>query len=96
MNREAKRASAREERKAEKRVAADAVPAGNLEQPTRDRTSPAQFLREVRSELKKVAWPNRSEVTSYTLVVLTTTVILTAFVFGLDWVFRNALFNVFE
>lgn len=96
MNREAKRANAREERKAEKREPVEAVPAGSLDEPKRERTSPPQFLREVRSELKKVAWPNRSEVTSYTLVVLATTIVLTAFVFGLDWVIREALFNVFE
>lgn len=95
MNREAKRAQAREERKADQK-AADAVPAGTLERTERQRSTPAQFLREVRGELKKVAWPNRKEVTSYTLVVLATTVVLTLFVFGLDWVIREALINVFE
>ncbi len=95
MNREAKREQAREERKADQK-AADAVPAGTLERTERERTTPAQFLREVRGELKKVAWPNRKEVTSYTLVVLATTIVLTAFVFGLDWVIRNALINIFE
>jgi preprotein translocase subunit SecE len=95
MNREAKRAQRREERKADEQ-AADAVPAGSLERTERERSTPAQFLREVRNELKKVAWPNRQEVISYTLVVLATTTVLTAYVFGLDWVIRNALINVFE
>lgn len=95
MNREGKRAQSREERKADQK-AAEAVPAGSLERTERERTSPPQFLREVRGELKKVAWPNRREVTSYTLVVLATTVVLTTYVFGLDWVIREALINVFE
>ncbi|MGH3665310.1 MAG: preprotein translocase subunit SecE, partial [Egibacteraceae bacterium] len=36
----------------------------------RERTSPGQFLREVRAELRKVAWPSRRELLSYSLVVL--------------------------
>lgn len=59
----------------------------------RRRTSPAQFLREVRSELRKVAWPDRREVTSYTIVVLVTTLVLTLIVWGMDMVFRNAVIN---
>ncbi|MBW3658716.1 MAG: preprotein translocase subunit SecE [Actinobacteria bacterium] len=74
----------------------EAVPVGSLERTDRERTSPAQFLREVRSELKKVAWPGRKEVASYTMVVLVTTAVLTAFVFGLDEIIRNALLNIFE
>jgi preprotein translocase subunit SecE len=57
------------------------------------RTKPVQFLREVRSELRKVAWPNRKEVTSYTIVVLVTTLVLTAIVWGMDEVFRQAVIN---
>jgi preprotein translocase subunit SecE len=59
----------------------------------RRRTSPAQFLREVRSELRKVAWPDRREVTSYTVVVLVTTLVLTLIVWGMDQVVRNAVIN---
>ncbi|HBL36693.1 MAG TPA: preprotein translocase subunit SecE, partial [Firmicutes bacterium] len=31
-----------------------------------------RFFRSVTAELKKVAWPNRKEVTTYTVVVLVT------------------------
>lgn len=63
--------------------------------PTRERTSPAQFLKEVRQELRKVNWPTRSEVVSYTLVVLVVTAALTTIVWAVDWVISNAVLNVF-
>ncbi|MDX1621182.1 MAG: preprotein translocase subunit SecE [Nitriliruptorales bacterium] len=62
----------------------------------RERSSPAQFLREVRSELKKVAWPTRREVVAYTIVVLVVTTALVMFVWALDWVFARAVLNLFE
>jgi preprotein translocase subunit SecE len=87
MNREEKRRGGREERRTE-----DIKSAGSG--PTRStRTSPKQFLREVRSELRKVVWPNRKEVTSYTIVVLVTTVVLVAIVWGMDEVIRRAVIN---
>ena len=61
----------------------------------RKRTGARQFLKEVRQELKKVDWPNRRELISYTVVVLVTLVVTTAFVFGLDFVFSKAIFNLF-
>jgi preprotein translocase subunit SecE len=48
------------------------------------RTTPQQYLREVRSEMRKVAWPSWPEVRKYSIVVLVTVVVFTAFVFGLD------------
>jgi preprotein translocase subunit SecE len=42
------------------------------------------FLGDVFSELKKVRWPNRKELTSYTLVVLVTITLLAVFLFGVD------------
>lgn len=62
----------------------------------RDRTSPRQYLREVRGELKKVAWPNRAEVVNYTVVVLVVTIVLTALTWALDWVVSNAVINLFS
>ncbi|BAS29103.1 preprotein translocase subunit SecE [Limnochorda pilosa] len=40
----------------------------------------AQFLREVRSEARKIAWPNRRELTVYTAVVLVVVAATTLFV----------------
>jgi preprotein translocase subunit SecE len=37
------------------------------------------FLKEVWTELKKVTWPTRKELTSYTLVVIVTVVLIAIF-----------------
>ena len=52
-----------------------------------ERTKPAEFIREVRAELKKVSWPTRPEVIRYSVIVFVALVVFTAFVFGVDWVF---------
>jgi preprotein translocase subunit SecE len=61
----------------------------------RKRTSPGQFLKEVRAELRKVAWPTRPELLSYTVVVLVAVVFLTSLVFGLDQLFSRVVLRVF-
>ena len=60
------------------------------------RTPPRQFLREVRTELKKVAWPTRGEVATYTVVVLVSVTFVTLFVFGLDYGFARGVLEVFS
>jgi len=55
------------------------------------RTSPLTYLREVREEMRKVAWPTWPEVRKYSIVVLITVIIFTAIVGGLD-----ALFGFFS
>ena len=54
-----------------------------------ERTKPMQFLREVRAELKKVAWPTRDEVRRYSIIVLAALIVFTAFVFGIDFLFER-------
>jgi preprotein translocase subunit SecE len=61
-----------------------------------ERTGPVQFLREVRGELRKVAWPSRSETINYSIVVLVTIVVLGAFIYGLDWLFSTFILELFE
>lgn len=63
--------------------------------PTRPRTGPRQFLREVRGEMKRVAWPSRKEVASYSVVVLVTVSILMALVFVMDTVFSQFVLWIF-
>ncbi|MBR8661377.1 preprotein translocase subunit SecE [Anoxybacillus sediminis] len=43
-----------------------------------------EFFGDVMSELKKVRWPNRKELTSYTIVVLVTVTLLALFFFVID------------
>ncbi len=42
------------------------------------------FFSDVLSELKKVRWPNRKELTTYSVVVLTTVTLLAIFVYVVD------------
>jgi preprotein translocase subunit SecE len=64
--------------------------------PARQRTTPGQYVREVRGELRKVAWPTRAEVANYSIVVLVTVVILTSLIFGLDYVFAKSVLFLFD
>ncbi len=50
-----------------------------------------KFFRQVRSELKKVNWPNKEEVASNTLVVLVTVISLIAFIGVLDLLLANII-----
>ncbi|MGZ4887011.1 MAG: preprotein translocase subunit SecE [Candidatus Aminicenantales bacterium] len=45
------------------------------------------FLKDVRSELKKVTWPARSEVYSTTIVVIAATIFFGFYLFLMDVVF---------
>ena len=60
-----------------------------------ERTSPAQFSREVRSELRKVSWPTKPEVINYSIVVLVTVFAMTIFIGLLDWVFSFTVLELF-
>jgi preprotein translocase subunit SecE len=51
------------------------------------RIGPVTYLREVNDEMKKVSWPTWPEVRRYSLVVLATVVVLTAYIGVLDGVF---------
>ena len=42
------------------------------QQAVRQRVGPAQYLREVRDEMRKVAWPSRPEVVRYSIIVTST------------------------
>ncbi|KQB87353.1 preprotein translocase subunit SecE [Corynebacterium lowii] len=46
---------------------------------------PLRFLPEVGSEIKKVIWPTASQMVTYTLVVFTFLIVLTALVSGVDF-----------
>jgi preprotein translocase subunit SecE len=96
MNRQMKRMQERAERQSKRagvdRQAAPAATARRAQaQEKRKRTGTRQFLKEVRLELKKVDWPTRRELISYTVVVLVTVVVLTSFVFALDLGFSKVI-----
>ena len=64
--------------------------------PSEPRPTVRQYLGEVRSELRKVAWPSRDEVVNYSIVVLITLIVFTAFIGALDWMLGEALLRLFE
>jgi preprotein translocase subunit SecE len=62
----------------------------------KERTGPTQFAKEVRSELRKVAWPTKSETINYSIITLITLVVFTLFIFGVDWVFAEFVLKLFN
>ena len=94
MNRQIKRAQRRQGTTPDRASAAASTRrAAAVEK--RKRTGARQFLKEVRQELKKVLWPTRQELVTYTIVVLVTVIVLTTYVFGLDVVFSKFVLQVF-
>jgi preprotein translocase subunit SecE len=55
------------------------------ERAPREKVTPAQYIGEVKSELKKVTWPTRREVMNSTMVVLIAVVVMTALIFAFDY-----------
>jgi preprotein translocase subunit SecE len=100
MNRETKRRLRRQGQLGED--GAPAVPAKRQPQPrpaprtAGTRTRPTAFFREVRGELRKVAWPTRDEVTNYSIVVLFSLVLLIALIFVLDLGFAKSILFLFK
>jgi preprotein translocase subunit SecE len=80
MNRQAKRMMAKQG--TDKPRAPERRPAAA---PQRERTGPRQYYREVMGELRKVAWPTRSEVINSSIVVVIGVVIMGALIFGFDY-----------
>jgi preprotein translocase subunit SecE len=50
-----------------------------------------KFLREVKAELKKVTWPNKSELISYTGIVFVTVIVIAALIWVIDASFTQLL-----
>jgi preprotein translocase subunit SecE len=61
----------------------------------RDRTSPAVFIRQVAAELRKVIWPTRRELGTYTAVAVVFVVFMTVLVTSLDYGFTKLMFWIF-
>ena len=55
------------------------------------KTSPGEFVRQVRQETAKVVWPSRPEVIRTTILVLIMTSILAVFFLGVDQILGRAV-----
>jgi preprotein translocase subunit SecE len=97
MNREQKRMMRRQGE-----LAPDGTPAPRrpdqrpAPRPQSERASPRQFVREVRGELRKVAWPSRDEIIRYSIIVLVTVVLLTSFVALVDYGSTEGILYLFD
>jgi preprotein translocase subunit SecE len=63
--------------------------------PSKRRTSPGLFYRQVLAELRKVVWPTREQLVTYFLVVLVFVVVMITIVSILDFLFGTLVFKVF-
>ena len=100
MNRQMKRAQEKAERLqkgsgVDRRAAPPATTRRAAQQEKRKRAGVRQFLREVRLELKKVDWPTRKELITYTGVVIVFVTIMAAIVGVMDLVFTWLVLKVF-
>lgn len=54
-------------------------------------SSITQFFRNVGTEMRKVSWPKRKELTGYTITVITTVIILALFFAGVDLIISKSI-----
>ncbi|MEU8340457.1 preprotein translocase subunit SecE [Actinomadura meyerae] len=59
------------------------------------RTSPALFVRQVIAELRKVIWPTRRELVTYTTAALVFVLIMVAIVSAFDYGLQQGVYAVF-
>ena len=71
------------------------TPSGRREERVSQVTRIVRFLREVVAELRKVIWPTRKELVTYTIVVLVFVSFMVALVGVLDVVFAKGVFWLF-
>lgn len=50
-----------------------------------------EFLEGVRTEMKKVSWPEQQELIDNTIIVVVFTIIISGFIFGVDQVYSTIL-----
>jgi len=91
MNRQTKRQMARQGSDRPRAPERRSAPSPQVE-----RTGPRQYLSEVRGEMKKVAWPPRSEIVNSSIIVLIGLVVMTTLIFGFDWISVHVVNFVFK
>ena len=55
------------------------------------KTSPGEFIRQVKAETAKVIWPTRKETVTTTIMVGIMTLLLGIFFFGIDQLFASVV-----
>ena len=67
-----------------------------VQQQRRERLKIRTYLGEIRSELRRVIWPTRAEVFTYSVVVVFIVTLLTGVVFVLDLGFAQGIVELFR
>jgi preprotein translocase subunit SecE len=94
MNRQTKRLMQRQ--------GADRAPAREQRRPApaslpqRERIGPSEYLGEVKSEMRKVAWPTKREVVNSTVVVLIAVIVMTSLIFLFDYASGKFVLFLFD
>ena len=63
--------------------------------PQTERTTPRSYLKEVQGEMKRVAWPPRAEIMNSTVIVVIGVVVMTALIFGFDYLAGGIVNHIF-
>jgi preprotein translocase subunit SecE len=58
-------------------------------------SNPREFVRETISELRRVVWPTRKQVVTYTIVVLVFVVVMSLFVSAIDLLVGRGVLRIF-
>ena len=96
MNREIKRRMKREQKSAEKMAARGRPAMPPPQQRQREKVGLRQWIREITAELRRVIWPSRQEVITYSIVVVVVVSLLTGIVFVMDIGFSEAVIALFR
>ena len=99
MNRETKRMMQRQGQ-----MEADGSPASRRTQAAqaprrpakKKRTTIPEFFRQVRDELRQVAWPSRPELINYTAVVVVTLILMITLIYILNYIFAHFVLWLFR
>ena len=92
---ERKAALKKAEKTAKEKAGAKSGKAAKKAAPRKKRTSPALFYRQIVAELRKVVWPTRSELLTYTSVVIVFVLCVIGFVALIDFGLTRAVQAVF-
>ena len=60
------------------------------------RTNPLQFIQQVRTEVSKVVWPTRREVTLTSIMVFIMALLTALFFFLVDWLIRTGMNGILQ
>jgi len=55
------------------------------------KTSPAQFVRQVKQEVSKITWPTKAETMQGSIVVILMSVLIALFLFVIDMIFAKLI-----